>query len=295
MQPQENATETTRQGSPLSVVDNANGDTGTRIEERFDLVDISESFEKQKAVIEAVTDEEVQALPLNAVTVVGNAFRVARSFLKDKELFSKYLQKDIFDPAKYEDLPDAAKAFLYACFKLKQAQSGNAELRALLEEARPLQTKLLKAAVYLWGNDPVLGGVIAGIRSGRSRKDMAHDIGNMAALFEEQWERVKNRCEISEDDIEKAHRVSLRLIELLRSDCSETETAKWRSLREKAGTYLKRSVEEIRRAAGFMFKNHPTEMERYPSLYAGRRTNRPSRSHPAEPSATLPQPTNASA
>jgi len=66
-------------------------------------------------------------------------------------------------------------------------------------------------------------------------------------------------------------------MKVLNSDATEMDLSRWRSLREKALTYMKRTVDDIRNAAGFIFRNDPVEMTRYPTLYFGRRSRRPSR------------------
>ena len=42
-------------------------------------------------------------------------------------------------------------------------------------------------------------------------------------------------------------------------------------LRYQAAEYLRRGIEEVRAAAGYIFRNNPKQMERYPSLFVRKR------------------------
>jgi len=258
-------------------VDETNGNALEKVEERFDMVDVKASFETMKPMIESVPEEYLQPLPVSVILAVGNAFRTAHSFIRDRQMFVAKINTDAFDPADYEDLPDLAKAFLYIDFKIRQCLNMNLELPGLIEVAKPLHAKLLRAGIYLWEFDPVLGEFIAQIRTGRSRNDMIHDIGNMATLFEARWEQVKNSCEVTAEDLRTAQSISLRIIDVLNSDAAETETDKWKSLRDRAVYLLKKYTDDIRLAATFVHNNDPAVAERYPNLLSGRNTRRASR------------------
>ena len=96
--------------------------------------------------------------------------------------------------------------------------------------------------------------------------DQADDLLRYAVLFEDQWPVAKGNSAVTEQDVSDARELSARVLEHL-SSVPPQEIAAHRDLRNRAGEYLIRGVEDIRDAARYVFRKDQDAMKRYPSLY----------------------------
>ena len=71
--------------------------------------------------------------------------------------------------------------------------------------------------------------------------------------------------QITEEEIENAHALGNQLLDAVGPSRDETVKAV-QNLRDHAGEYLRRGIEDIRTAAGFIFRNDEKHMSRYPNL-----------------------------
>ena len=243
-----------------------NGDSGAD----FDYVDAGKAFEKLKPVLEKMDREDVLKMNINLLRAVLNAFKLARAYKKDREQFEGRFVKSTFDPDLYDDITERAMALWYADINVRQS-TDPVDLHIIIDKAIPVHNKLQKAANYLWDEDPELGDVVAAIRRGRSHPDMADDILSMVNLFESRWAYAKDRCDISEEDLVEARVLGIRIMEALNNTAEETVLAARRDIRSRAATWLRMGVDDVRAAASYIFRENPEEMERYPSLFSGRR------------------------
>ena len=85
------------------------------------------------------------------------------------------------------------------------------------------------------------------------------------------WELIREKTDLTEEDLVEARTLGMRIIDALNSTDVGTEMAHWQYMRERAVAYLKQGVDSVRAAAAFVFQNDPYELERYPSLFAGRK------------------------
>jgi hypothetical protein len=153
---------------------------------------------------------------------------------------------------------------------MRQELSSEGPFRLLVLEAKPLRTKMMKAASYLWGEDPELCDVVAGIRKGHGYANKADDLGSLATLFTEHWQRADGQCGVTLEDIARAEELGARILKSMSPSRNEVFDDA-RSLRQRAAEYLRRGIEEVRSAASYIFRNDPKEMKRYPSLFIRRR------------------------
>jgi glycine/D-amino acid oxidase-like deaminating enzyme len=80
---------------------------------------------------------------------------------------------------------------------------------------------------------------------------------------------VQGRCDVTREDIAAAGDVSVQMLTVL-TDTKRPALEEVKDLRSRAGEYLCRGAETIRRAAGFIYYEDPDSMERYPSLWRSR-------------------------
>jgi hypothetical protein len=140
--------------------------------------------------------------------------------------------------------------------------------------------------------------VLDRIHKGNGYANKADDLGSLATLFTEHWESAEGLYNITLEDITRAKALGADMLEAitrakaLGADMLEAITrAKalgadmleaispsrkqavddFRSLRNRASEYLREAIEEVRAAAAYIYRNNPSEMERYPSMFANRR------------------------
>jgi len=241
-----------------------NGESG----KSFDYNDAGKAYELLLPKLKAIPDDRVNGVRISAVNAVINALKVAHAYQKDMASFYGIFLKESFDPDEYTNIPDRALALWYADIQLRHFTQQE-ELHVLLDQAKPLHAKMVRSAKYLWEADTELGDVISNICSGRSHLDIADDFVSLTKLFEDNWAFAHGRCNISGDDLNVARTLGIRLIDAMHGGV-KSEVREMQDLRDRAGTYLRMGVSKVRAAAGFVFYEDPDELERYPSLFAGR-------------------------
>ncbi len=120
--------------------------------------------------------------------------------------------------------------------------------------------------MYLWGDDPELGDVVATIRTGNGYANKADDLGSLATLFTEHWARAEGKCEVILEDIAEAESLGASILQAM-SPSSKEEVDYVRDLRKRAAEYLRRGIEELREGASYIYRNNQAKMDRYPSMF----------------------------
>jgi hypothetical protein len=250
------------------------GDTAAPIEEtvpaEIDSREGESALEEVKGRILAIPSSEVRQLKVSATSAVGIGLAYARSYAEDRPLFARTFTEKAFDTAEYDNLAERAKAFWQADILMRQETNSEGPFRLLVTAAKPLRTKLMRAASYLWADDPELGDVVSHIRSGNGYANRADDLGSLATLFTEHWARAEGKCDVTLEDIAEAESVGADILRAMSPSRSEAYDD-MRSLRNRAAEYLRRGIEEVRAGAAYIYRDSPGEMERYPSLFAGRK------------------------
>jgi hypothetical protein len=119
----------------------------------------------------------------------------------------------------------------------------------------------------------------------------ADDLGALAQLFTEHWDKAEGKCDVGLDDIARAEELGAEILEAL-SPSAVKEINAARDLRRRAAEYLRRGIDSIRDVASYAFRNSPRQMDRYPSLYVNRGNRKPnSKNDQAESSESEPEAT----
>jgi hypothetical protein len=240
------------------------------IEVPEEFIGSAEKLEVVRPALDALAEEEVRPLTLQVVTAVMSAIRLWQSYVADKALFVANFTALGFDAAGLQNFPLRISALWYTDVILGQAFQHNRALpKEVAGEAKPLHAKLAAAALYLFKNDPILIPQVRSIREGSGYLDMADDLVRYAALFATHWDDVKNRCDVTEIDLQSAKRLSPVILEGLTAIPAKEMNAR-KDLRNRAGEYLCRGAEDIREAAFYLFRKKPAALTRYPSLYIAR-------------------------
>ncbi len=244
-----------------------------------------ENFDLIKPRLDEMASGEVRKFNLSVPTSVALSMRVWRSYKEDLARFVAAFKPEAFNPASYEDFSVRIGALWWADAVHNQTVDPTSGVQEALERAKPLHRKLSKAAGYLWDDDEEIGPVVASIRAGQGYADRADDLVRYAALFIENWAAAQGKCDVTKEDLEEAREVGARLLDAMTS-VPAGDVAEIRDRRDRAGEYLRRAVDDIRDAAAYVFRKDPESMERYPSLYSGRRsTTKPG----PKPETTVPE------
>ena len=108
--------------------------------------------------------------------------------------------------------------------------------------------------------------MVANIRSGNGYANKADDLGSLATLFTEHWARAEGKCEVILEDIAEAESIGASILKAMIPSGSEVFDD-MRGLHSRAAEYLRRGIEELRDGASYIYRNNPSEMDRYPSLF----------------------------
>jgi hypothetical protein len=231
-----------------------------------------------------IPENEARVLRVGVHTAVITGLRVAQSFAGDREQIAASFAPDAFDPAEHDDLEDRALALWHADLLLRDAGEQAGSSPDLLDQAKQMRARLLKAAEYLWNNDSELRDLVADIRSHRGRADMADDLARLRRLFVEHWPEAKASCSLTSKDLEQAKDLGKAVINAL-SRGEADELADLRLLRDRAAEHLRRGIDDVRAAAAFVFRDDPASLAKYPGLYSSRnRRNGATRPKPSDPS-----------
>ena len=239
-------------------------------ETELDAQEAENTLASLKSVLMAIPAAHVRLLKVSATSAVGVGLAYAQAYAEDRPVFAQAFRTAVFDVFAYDNMSDRAKAFWRADILMRQLLNSEDPLRMLMIEAKPLRIKLMKAAIYIWGDDPELGDVIATIRSGATNVNKADDLGSLGTLFTEHWDRAQGKCDVTLEDIAEAERLGARI---LQATISTPTGAAYdvRNLRHRAAEYLRQGIEDVRAAAGYIFRNDEKSRERYPSLFIRKR------------------------
>jgi hypothetical protein len=236
----------------------------------FDSMEGETALEAIRPFLGRIPPGEIRRLTVSPQTLVRVGLIYARLYGEDRYIFEKYFSKEVFDAAELDNIGDRVKGFWQADIMLRQALDAQGPLEALLMKSAPLRTNLLKAAEYLWSDDPGLCGIVADIRSGHSHVNKADDLRSMAALFAEHWEQVENRCDVTKEDVVRADDLSARILEIM-DTAGNAEISDLKRTRDTCSEYARRGIEDIRAAAAFAYRKDQERLNRYPTFALGKK------------------------
>jgi hypothetical protein len=95
-------------------------------------------------------------------------------------------------------------------------------------------------------------------------------MARLATLFVDHWQEAQNNCNVTEEDVVLASDLGARILELMGAT-GAGDVCDAKEVRNLAAEYLRRGIEDIAAVAGFVFRNDPESLSRYPKLFAGKR------------------------
>ncbi len=244
------------------------------LKEGFQNEDLDKALQSILPDVLAIPEHEVRRYVASIVFVVALSMRILRAFTEDRERIASLFSPQGFSPKKYENLIERIKGLWQADVLFRQGVEGKRPGQELMERARWAWQKLIRDAEYVFGNDPDRKEIIADLRSGRGTLNRADDLLSLSVLFTNHWDEIKDRCNVSMEEIDEARSLALRIIEIVSPQVNVNELEELRAVRDGAFEYLRRGIDEIRAAAAFAFREEPSRLKKYPSLFSGKKNRR---------------------
>lgn len=170
------------------------------------------------------------------------------------------------------------------------AEPGADRFNEIIERARNLRKLLLSAAEPLVLKGLLEEAKVKAIRSGQGHDDLASDLLELAALYNEAWSRVKNKSAAEREEIEEAEKLGQEMQSLLvlrKSDAAKLSPEETSGQRDRAALLLVRTYQELERTAAYV-RWYEGDAEKYaPALFKakrGRPAKAPGEATPAPPS-----------
>lgn len=133
-------------------------------------------------------------------------------------------------------------------------EAGSDRYNEMVEQGRNLRKILLATAELLVMRNLLDSAKVQAIRSGAGHDDMATDLTELAALYNEAWPRVKNKG-VEKEEVEQAEKLGQELQSLLvlrKSDAAKLSPEETTAQRDRAFALLARAYEENQRAVGYV-------------------------------------------
>jgi len=227
----------------------------------------TQNFEALKETIEAVDEKQV-LIPDTPVDVFNqeaeDLYQVA---LVDKEqLMARGLSEETIDL-----LPQAAGACRYAEAnwnkERNEKQEAEREWKEKSPEAYELRSDLIHELEFAFVENKELLSAQDRIKDGNGHADMIQDLVDLSVLGKEQTELL-NQTNFDATLLVRAETVADEIsVILARANGTKDENNKAKVLRDKAYTYLKAIVDEVRRYGKFVFRKDEEHLAKYASEY----------------------------
>jgi hypothetical protein len=167
------------------------------------------AFMKLKPRLAQLRPEEVAAVSVEIPAAVSIALGAVVNLRPMRAAIAEELPKH--PVAMLDELEDYALAVFYAHL-LSENQDGGESVKKLAEEGAPLREALLIGAEALAHRGLLDAQKVAEIRSGRGRQDLANDLAALGALFTSQWERVKTKTAVEEQEVRRAEELGTKML-----------------------------------------------------------------------------------
>lgn len=227
----------------------------------------TEDYNACLADIQAIKSEDVLTpnLPINVI--VQEAENLYHWCLTDREaLTGAGLAADLID-----NLPVRAGACREAQSLWVKERNTRQEAEQQWKDEAPaafdLRDQLVHAFRYAFRKQPVLLARVDEIAQGDTNADMVQDLNDLAQLGKSNTELI-TAVGVTPETLDQAAATSDRMADLLGAVNGERQTDNEAMvIRDKAFTYLKEAVDEIRNCGKYVFWRNPDRLKGYNSDY----------------------------
>ncbi len=245
------------------------------------------ALQKNRAALLSLRDIASPQIPIDRL--IGEGRVLLKASRKDR----KALLKVGLDPAVLEGLDGRIETLAEAQARY-QAETRKTRGREELEkerEAYMLRADMLADARWAFRNEAGLLDALARIQEGEGLDDLVQDLRDLAALFHAQ--RHLFAAVDAEALAERAQDVAISLGDLVATRREETTDEK--DLRDRAASWLKDAMSDIRAAGQYALRKDPARLALYASVDVRRKNGRskqtrsrskaaPAKAGPAAPS-----------
>ncbi len=247
-----------------------------------------ESYDKLIGKITAVPDSEVVTVSMPSESMAQEAENTREWAIDDKtELVAAGL-----DWALVEELTDAAGA-------LRKAESNWFIQRFGIEDAKKewlskspaaytLRDELIRVMRFAYRKDPTILSRVSEIADGTGHEDMIQDLSDISVLGKKYSDQLKAIPSFKMELLDEAESLSSEMARMLAAssaNASGSEEAK--VIRDKAFTYVKILLDEIRTYGQFVFRNNKARAYGYASMYYRDRGSVKNKKTPEQKTATV--------
>ena len=230
-----------------------------------------DNFIAKQSEIAAIRDEDVKQPNMTVGEAVQEAENLAE-WCKDDQAA---LTKAGLDWALVEDLPIRAGACRYTqsvwARESQSREDAQNEWKAKSPAAFALRDELLHHFSFAFRNDPLLVSKVQTIREGGSKADMLQDLSDLSVLGKESTDLLK-KIGLDLKLLDEAADTSEYLSVVLAKSNGETgDDDHAKKMRDKAYTYMKQAVDEIRNTGQYVFWRDEDRRKGYVSQYHKRR------------------------
>ena len=218
-------------------------------------------------VLEISTDQIISpTIPVDIT--IGEAGQLHKYAIEDKEqLLAKGLSKDaiqeLIPRAKFLQDKQSTWTAVY-----QSALTSTQQWEDKIDEGRLLQRELKYDFQFAYRNDSDILKKLSNIVDGRSNVDMIQDLSDYSA-FAKQYPEPLKAILFDATKTERAKQISLDLLDLMNQvdGMKNSKNRPEKIMRDRAYTYLKQLVDEIRDYGKYIFWNDEEKQKRYSSEY----------------------------
>ncbi|WP_143470467.1 hypothetical protein [Labilibaculum filiforme] len=241
------------------------------------MTDLATTKPIEELVLE-ITDEQIVSPTIPVYITIGEAGQLHRNALEDKDaLLAKGLTLE-----KIEDLNSRAlflqdkQSDWIAVYE--SAQSNTEKWDQVYEEASLLQKELKYDFLFAYRNNEKILTQLNNIIDGNGKMDLIQDMSDYPKLAKQYPEPLK-LINFDNSKLEKSDRFSHELYDLWQKiDGAKNSTYRpEKIMRDRAYSYLKQLVDEIRTYGKYAFWNDEEKQKRYTSEYQRRKFARNSK------------------
>jgi hypothetical protein len=241
-----------------------------------------EDYQAKLGEIKAIANDKVQLPVMPTETYLQEAENLYHWSLEDApELATVGITQEMLDelPVRAGALREAQSLWFKDRYSPEEAEE---EWKVKSPEAFEFRDDLLHSFRFAFRKDEIISARVAAIAEGSSNADMIQDLNDLSVLGKAQPDALKAigfKMAMLDEAAAKADEMA-DLLAIANGDRKEQSEAK--SIRDKAYTYLKELVDEIRDAGKYLFWRTPERYKGYVSQYWKRRNSKKTESLPEE-------------
>lgn len=237
-----------------------------------------EQFELKRPEIEAIAEPVIPTMPVSVAIQEGED--LAKWCALDRAM----LEQAGVDPYLIDDLHARIEACRYAQSEWKEAnKSSEEEWKAKAPAAYEMRDEMLHHFLYAYRKYPDLLRKVQQIAEGSSHADMVQDLSDLAVLGTKNPQplRVIN-YELNQLVLATATSSTLADVLATLNGTRISDDAK-KTMRDKAYTFMKQAIDEIRDAGQYLFYRNEDRKKGYVSRYMQYKANQQKKAEKAEP------------